>query len=333
MSFDVFGMCNALHDIQAEVTDSVLRELEVEMGAMILMDHERQRSIVPRVYDSIVNTEPGGSGANTMIGLAMLGGRACYTSHVGDDEHGELYRTGLAAKGVKPNLGIESGNTGICLVLITPDAQRTLLTYLGRSQDLQVSDVNAEDLRSSKYIYITGYLWDTENQKEAVLFAMREANAAGVKVALSLSDPFCVHRHKDDFRRLIKEHVDLLFGNYAEAQALTDTADPYDAARELAKYADVAAVTLDDKGSLIQQGDRLWEIPAYPATAVDTTGAGDIYAAGLLYGLTQGLPLDVTGRIASYCAAKVVAQLGPRLDSIDLSAIEKLKGGAALNQV
>ncbi len=332
MKFDVFGMCNALHDIQAEVADSVLLELGLEKGSMNLIEHEQQRAIVPRVYDSIVNTEPGGSGANTMIGLAMLGGRACFTSHVGEDEHGELYRSGLAAKGVKPNLGTEPGDTGICLVLITPDAHRTMLTYLGRARDLVVQDVNVEDLCSSQYIYITGYLWDTPNQKEAVLHAMREANTAGVKVALSLSDPFCVNRHKEDFKQIIREHTDLVFGNYAEAQALTDTDNPYDAAHELATSCEVAAVTMDDKGSLIQHRDQRFEIPAYPVTAVDTTGAGDMYAAGLLYGLTQGLPLDVTGRIASYCAAKVVAQLGPRLDSIDLSAIEKLKSGASLTE-
>ena len=299
MQFDVFGSCNALFDIQAEVEDSVLDDLGIEKGSMVLIDHERQRAIVPRIYDSIVNTEPGGSGANTMIGLAQLGGKACYTSHVGEDEHGELYRSGLAAKGVKPNLGSEPGNTGICLVLITPDAQRTMLTYLGRARDLVKSDINVDDLRNSKYIYITGYLWDTENQKEAVLYAMREANAAGVKVALSLSDPFCVSRHKEDFKRIISDHVSLLFGNYAEAQELTDTDNPRDAVRELARHCDVAVVTLDDKGSLIQQGDQLIEIPVYKVTPVDTTGAGDMYAAGLLYGLTQGLSLEITGRIAA----------------------------------
>ena len=331
--FDVFGSCNALFDIQAEVDDSVLSDLGIEKGSMNLIDHDQQRSIVPLVYDSIVNTEPGGSGANTMIGLALLGGKACFTSHVGEDEHGGLYRSGLLQRGVKPNLGSEPGNTGICLVLITPDAQRTMLTYLGRSRDLVKEDFHVEDLRSSRYLYVTGYLWDTENQKEAVLYAMREANAAGVKVALSLSDPFCVSRHKEDFRRIISDHVSLLFGNYTEAQELTDTANPRDAVSELARHCDVAVVTMDDKGSLIQQGDRLIEIPVYPVDPVDTTGAGDMYAAGLLYGLTQGLPLEITGRIASYCAAQVVAQLGPRLDALDPAKIAKLRAGAELADV
>jgi sugar/nucleoside kinase (ribokinase family) len=260
-----------------------------------------------------------------MIGVALLGGTACYTSRVGDDEHGALYRQGLSDKGVKPNLGVGAGQTGISLILITPDAERTMCTYLGRSRDLRVEDVHVEDLRASRYLYITGYLWDTENQKEAVLYAMKEANRAGVKVAFSLSDPFCVARHKEDFKRILKEHVDLVFGNEEEAMALTDTDAPKEAVRALAAYSDVAVVTAGKEGSYIEEGDTLHEIPAYTVEAVDTTGAGDMYAAGLLYGLTQGLPLDITGRIAAYCAAQVVAKLGPRLDAIDDSHITQIR--------
>jgi sugar/nucleoside kinase (ribokinase family) len=328
MGFDVFGMCNALYDLQAEVGDAVLGELGLQKGGMFLLDREEQRRIVPRVYTDIVNSEAGGSGANTMFGVALLGGRACYTSRVGDDEHAERYRDGLSARGVKPNLGAGPGATGVSLILVTPDAQRTMCTYLGCSRELQPADVNLEDLRASRYLYVTGYLWDTENQKEAVLHAMRAANSAGVRVALSLSDPFCVDRHKADFLRIIREHVDLLFGNYQEAQALTDTETPRQAVRALARHSDLAVVTLDEKGSLIQHGDRLYEIPPYPVTAVDTTGAGDMYAAGLLYGLTQGLSLEVTGRIASYAAAQVVAKLGPRLESIGQEALARLRAGA-----
>jgi sugar/nucleoside kinase (ribokinase family) len=328
MTYDVFGMCNALYDIQAEVHDDLLGELKdfgVEKGGMFLIDEQQQREIVGRVYTSLVNAEPGGSGANTMIGLAQLGGTGCYTSRVGRDEHGQLYRDKLAERGIKPNLGVGEGETGICVVLVSPDAQRTMCTYLGLSRDLRPDDVNLDDLRQSKYIYVTGYLWDTDNQKETVLLAMREANRAGVKVALSLSDPFCVNRHKEDFRRILRDHTDVLFGNYHEAQALTDTDNPYDAVRALAEHCDVAVVTMDDKGSLIQAGSTLHEIPVYPVTAIDTTGAGDMYAAGLLYGLTRGLSLDETGRIASYAAAQVVAKLGPRLESIDREAVAALR--------
>jgi sugar/nucleoside kinase (ribokinase family) len=327
MRYDVFGMCNALFDIQAEVKDETLRDLGLTKGTMSLISEDEQRQIVPRIYTHIVNTEAGGSGANTMIGIALLGGRTCYTSRVGNDEHGTIYRDGLAAQNVQPNVGMVDGTTGISLILVTPDAERTMCTFLGLSRHLSRDDVNVEDLQNSKYLYVTGYLWDTDNQKEAVLFAMQEANKAGVKVALSLSDPFCVHRHKDDFLRLLKDHVDTIFANGQEAQALTDTDDPYDAAKVLTQSADIVAITMDEKGSLLRQGGSEYEIPVYPVQAVDTTGAGDMYAAGLLYGLSQGLSLDASGHIASYAAAQVVAKLGPRLEAIDQTKIEQLKNG------
>jgi sugar/nucleoside kinase (ribokinase family) len=154
---------------------------------------------------------------------------------------------------------------------------------------------------------------------------MHEARKAGVKVALSLSDPFCVHRHKDDFRQIIRDHVDLLFGNHEEAQALTETETAEEAIRAMTPYCDLAAVTLSAEGALLRQGDTLYRIPGFPVAAVDTTGAGDMFAAGLLYGLTQGLPLETTGRLASYVAAQVVAKLGPRLEAVDREAIARLR--------
>jgi sugar/nucleoside kinase (ribokinase family) len=324
--FDVFGMCNALFDIQAEVDEATLTELSLGKGGMMLLSHDEQRAIVPRVYDQIVNTEPGGSGANTMIGIALLGGRTCYTSRVGNDEHGREYRSGLEAKGVKPNMGSGDGETGISLILITPDAQRTMCTYLGMSQELRPDDLNLDDLRDSKYLYITGYLWDTDTQKETVLLAMQEAKKAGVKVAFSLSDPFCVGRHKADFTELLRSHVDVVFANREEAQGMTDTEDVVTAAQQLAQMSGaIAVVTKDKSGSLIVDGETVHEIPAFPVQAVDTTGAGDMYAAGVLYGLTQDLPLPVAGRIGAYTAGKVVAKLGPRLDSIPTDAIQVLR--------
>lgn len=331
--YDVFGMCNPLFDIQAEVSEPLLQRIGFDKGGMFLLEHQQQREIVPMVYDHIVNTEAGGSGANTMIGVAMLGGRAVYTGHIGNDEHGRLYRAGLEKLGVKANLGVGQGDSGVCLVLITPDAQRTMLTYLGLCRELGRDDVVEADIADSKYLYVTAYLWDTETQKQAVTKAMEKASKAGVKVALSLSDPFCVDRHKADFLRLIREHVSVLFGNQQEAMALTDTDTARDAVDRLSEYCDVAVVTMDSNGSLIQAGKQLHEIPAYKVVPVDTTGAGDMYAAGLLYGLSQGLSLPVTGRIASYVAAKVVSKLGPRLESLDQAAIDLIKSGASLDDV
>lgn len=333
MPFDVFGMCNALYDIQAEVPDRVLNELGLDKGAMHLIEEEQQRRIVPRVYTHIVHSESGGSGANTMFGVALLGGTACFTSRVGDDEHAELYRAGLSGRGVKPNLGSAAGETGISLIFVTPDAQRTMCTFLGQARSLQPEDLNLDDLRASRYLYVTGYLWDTDNQKEAVLLAMREANRAGVRVAFSLSDPFCVHRHRADFVALIRDHVDLIIGNQEEVLALTGDPCPDSALETLSRYSTVAAVTLDEQGSLLKQGDRVVRTPAYTVEAVDTTGAGDMYAAGLLYGLTRDLSLEVTGRIASYAAAQVVARLGPRLEHLDSGVVEALENGATLEDV
>lgn len=328
--YDIFGMCNALYDLQAEVEEPMLRELSLEKGGMFLLSREEQRAIVPRVYTGVVNTEAGGSGANTAIGVALLGGTACFTSRVGRDDHGRLYRDGLTRAGVKPNLGIGEGDTGVSLILVTPDAQRTMCTYLGLSQDLRPEDVDEEDIRASRYLYVTGYLWDTDTQKSAVTHAMQIARDAGVPIAFSLSDAFCVARHRADFLDLLSTFVDVVFANGDEAMALTDTSDVSEATLELSRRlkpdgARIAAVTRDKSGSLLQHGETRHEIPSYPVEAVDTTGAGDMYAAGLLYGLTHGLTLPASGRIASYAAAQVVAQLGPRLDSIDAEAIRVLQ--------
>lgn len=317
MSYDVFGMCNPLYDIQAEIPDTLLQEVGFQKGSMSLIDAAQQKALISKIHTHIVNAEAGGSGANTMIGVSMLGGKACYAGKIGDDEHGVLYMDGLRKKNVTVSTASGSGTTGISVILVTPDAERTMCTFLGISRELHPDDVDLDALRACKYLYVTGYLWDTDTQKAAVLHAMQNARKAGVKVALSLSDPFCVHRHKADFLQIIREHVDLLFGNYEEAQALTDTDNPHDAIRAMAPYCDLAAVTMDARGSLLREGDTLLEIPACTIQPVDTTGAGDMYAAGLLYGLTHDWPLERTGRLASYAAAQVVAKLGPRLDTLN----------------
>lgn len=266
-----------------------------------------------------------------MIGLAQLGATACYTSRVGADEHGRRYRDGLASLGVKPNLGTPSpsdGDTGISLILVTPDAERTMCTFLGIAQQLRPEDVNLEDLRSSRYLYVTGYLWDTPEQKEAVRLAMREARNAGVRVAFSLSDPFCVGRHKDDFLQILQSGVDVVFSNEEEAVGITDLPDAEAAARRLADLCGgIAVVTRNRDGSLICDGRDLHIIPVFKVEAVDTTGAGDMYAAGVLYGLSRSLPLPIAGRIGAYTAAQVVSQMGPRLASIDRSAIGVIESG------
>ncbi len=319
-TFDVFGMCNPLYDIQAAVPEELLSDLELAKGGMMLVDEEQQKKIVPVIYAHIVLTAAGGSGANTMTGIAQLGGKACYAGRIGNDEHATLYEEGLTGKGVHSSLGRGEGTTGICLVLVTPDTQRTMCTFLGCSRELSRKDIRVDLLKASRYLYVTAYLWDTPGQKDAVEFAMSTAKASGVKVSVSLSDPFCVNRHKGELLDLVRKNVDVIIGNRAEAQALTDTGSAEDAARVLAENCDVAVVTMDSSGSLICAGDTITRIPAVPATPVDTTGAGDMYAAGFLYGLTQGFGLDKSGNIASFVASKTVSQFGPRLESVDLQS-------------
>lgn len=324
MAYHVFGMCNPLYDIQAEISDGLLSDLGYQKGGMFLIDGEQQNALISHIHTHIVNAAPGGSGANTMIGVAMLGGQACYAGKLGNDEHGSLYQEGLSRQQVRVSTAAGQGTTGISVILVTPDAERTMCTFLGICRELEPADVDVAAIRQSQYLYVTGYLWDTDTQKAAVLHAMQTAREAGVKVALSLSDPFCVQRHKADFLRIIQEHVDLVFGNYEEAQALTETKTPQEAIRALAPCCDLAAVTMGAQGSLLRSRDRLIEIPPYTIEPVDTTGAGDLYAAGLLYGLTEGLPLEKTGRLASYVASQVVGKLGPRLDTLDRTAVARL---------
>lgn len=321
MSYDVFCMCNPLYDIQAEVSDEILAESGFAKGGMFLIDLDQQEALVGHVTPFIVNAASGGSGANTATGIAMLGGKACYAGKIGDDTHGTLYTEKLVEKNVAVSVGQGAGTTGICVVLVTPDAERTLCTFLGICRDLGPEDVAVEAIRSSKFIYVTGYLWDTDTQKEAVLHAMRTAKDAGVKVSLSLSDPFCVNRHKADFLQIAHDFVDLLIGNEEEMMSLTDTDNPHDAIMATATLSAMAVVTMGARGALLRQGDEVIEIPAYKVHPVDTTGAGDMYAAGILYGLTHNLPLEKTGKLAAYLAAQVVAHLGPRLDTLDEETI------------
>lgn len=321
MVLDVFAMCNALHDLQATVDQATLAQLGLTSGSMTLIDDEAHGRILPVVSNRIVNSEAGGSGANTAMGVALLGGTAAYTSRVGRDDLGAAYWASLQSHGVRAILGEGDGPTGTCIVLITPDAQRTMCTYLGQSRELQPGDVDLEALRAARFLYVTGYLWDTDNQKETVLLAMREAHAAGVKIALSLSDMFCVDRNKAEFTELIEKYVDVVFANAAEAQALTGCAGAEESAQELATSCELAVVTMDRHGSLLVAEDDFEQVPAVTVTAIDTTGAGDMYAAGVLYGLTHGMDLARTGRLAAAAAAQVVAKMGPRLESVDLTGL------------
>ena len=271
----------------------------------------------------------GGSAANTIAGLASLGGRGGYIGKVRDDQLGGVFRHDIRSTGVTfvtPPLTSGPG-TARCLIFITPDAQRTMQTYLGACVELGPDDVTPDLIENAQVTYLEGYLWDKEPAKEAFRKAVRIAHAAGRKVALTLSDPFCVDRHRAEFRELADKHVDILFANAAEIESLYQVAT-FDEAVVKAKgrHGVATVLTRSEHGSLIVADGAVHAIPAEPANVVDTTGAGDLYAAGFLYGYTQGRDHATSGRIASIAAAEVISHLGAR-PQVPLARLVKAKLG------
>jgi len=312
--FDVYGVCNPLVDLLSHVPDSFLKKLGIQKNIMHLVTLEQQQEILLALTEEKISLEvaAGGSGANSMIGISQLGGRSAFSGKIGRDEHGKLYREKLEALGVCDCLAEGEGATGSSLILVSEDGARTMNTFLGMSQELMNPDIDPDVIQSSKYLYLTGYLWDTESQKKAVLNALDEAKKREVKVALSLSDPFCVTRHKEDFINLLKGYASMVFCNQEEAFTLLDTEITQQAAETLSDWTETVALTIGAYGALISHRGETCYIDPLPVRVEDTTGAGDAFAAGFLYGMTHDLsPLD-SGRIGATLAAAVIGQTGPR---------------------
>src|SRR5438270_11933184 len=254
----------------------------------------------------------GGSAANTIAGVASLGGRAGYIGKVRDDQLGEVFRHDISAAGVhfETAPATDGPATGRCLIAVTPDAQRTMQTFLGASVDLTPDDVPEDLVASAQITYLEGYLWDRPQAKAAFLRAAEMAHAAGRKIALTLSDPLCVERHRPEFVDLVERHVDVLFANEHEAMALYETERFDDALARLRPHCDVVALTRSEQGSVVASVGEVQLIAPEPVAVVDSTGAGDLYAAGFLYGLTHGLDLATCGGVASICAAEVISHYG-----------------------
>lgn len=315
-TFDVVGIGNAIVDVLAHADDGFLRDNELAKGAMTLIDAARAQSLYQRMGTGIEVS--GGSAANTMAGLAALGGRAAFIGKVRNDQLGGIFRHDIRATGVHFDSApaVEGEPTARCLIFVTPDAQRTMQTFLGVSVDLGPDDVDEDLIGDAAVTYLEGYLWDRPRAKEAFQRAARIAHRARRKVALTLSDPFCVDRHRADFRKLIDGHVDVLFANEAEIKSLYQT-DTFDAAlQQVRNHCEVAALTRSEKGAVIVAGEELHVIDAEPITrVVDTTGAGDLYAAGFLFGYTRGISLDLCGRIGAIAAAEIISHFGARPES------------------
>jgi sugar/nucleoside kinase (ribokinase family) len=313
MSFDVFGVGNSLVDIQARVDDPFLDLTGFQKGIMTLVDESAQRRVLELLNGRPTNRCAGGSAANTVMGVVDFGGRAAYAGKTGRDEIGEFFLTDMRERGVSIEVPSSAGQSGTCVVLITEDAQRTMLTHLGVSATLGPDDIREADVRQAKYVYIEGYLFTNEAPRAAALRAIELAKKNHVKVAFTVSDPFLIGLFRDRFWQLLEEDVDLLFCNQEEARALTGHDDPIECARVIHRHCENVALTLGKNGSLLMHQGEVIPIEGVPTVAIDTTGAGDMYAAGVLYGITNGLTWRQAGHLASHAAARIVSQLGARL--------------------
>ncbi|MCZ6874864.1 MAG: adenosine kinase [bacterium] len=314
MTYDVLGVGNALVDIQAKVTDEVLKTLGFSKGMMTLVDEPTQHNVLRSVDGQPLNRCAGGSAANTIMGVADFGGTAAYVGKVGHDTLGDFCLADMRQLGVTIEVPpSDTGQTGTCVVLITEDAQRTLITHLGVSSMLGPNDIQEDEIRQAAYVYIEGYLFTGDGPKAAALKAIDLAKKNDVKVALTVSDPFLIDLCRDEFWQLIKGPVDLLFCNLQEGRSLTGKTDPIECVQAIHQHADNVALTLGANGSIIMHEGQALPIEGVQTPAIDTTGAGDMYAAGVLYGITNGLSWQKAGHLGSHAAARIVAQLGARL--------------------
>ncbi|MCP5366759.1 MAG: adenosine kinase [Hyphomicrobiales bacterium] len=313
--FDVVGIGNAIVDVLGHASDSFLDVNDLTKGAMTLIDADAAERIYSRMGPAVECS--GGSAANTIAGLASLGGRGAFVGKVRDDQLGAVFGHDIRALGVhfETPAATDGPATARCLVFVTPDAQRTLQTYLGACVNLGPDDIDEDLVAAAKVTYLEGYLWDPPQAKEAFRKAARVAEQAGRQVALSLSDPFCVDRHRGDFLELVENHVDILFANEDEVMSLYQVAD-FDAALQRVRgHCQIAALTRSEKGAVIVAGDEVHVLDAEPVEkVVDTTGAGDSYAAGFLWGLTQGMDLATCGRLGGVVAAEIIGHMGARPD-------------------
>jgi sugar/nucleoside kinase (ribokinase family) len=325
---DIYGIGNPLIDIVARVSDEDLLSLGLDRGIMRLIDEEERAKIVAFLESKEKSYSCGGSCPNTMIALASFGVHTCIAGKVGNDEYAQIYRDQVAQLPIESRLKTGRGPTGSSIILVTPDSERTMNTYLGVNRQFGPEDVDEGLAADCRYFYFTGYMWDTELQKEAILKAIEIAEKNGRVVVFDVADPFAVNRNRQEFLDLVRNHVSITFANREEAHLLFDTTDTAESARELSRLCDIAVVKNGARGSYIMRGDSLIDVPACDAEPVDTTGAGDMYAAGFLYGLTQELSLRDSGLCASYVASRIIVQHGAQFSSAEREAVaETIKNG------
>ncbi|VUD40345.1 Bifunctional ribokinase/ribose-5-phosphate isomerase A [Thalassocella blandensis] len=315
--FDIYGIGAALVDTEIEVSDADLEALNIDKGVMTLVDEQRQQEIIDTLSHHLVASKKasGGSAANSIIAAAYFGAKTFYSCRVANDDNGDFYLSDLAAADVSVHTdnGSKSGITGKCLVMITPDAERTMNTFLGISETISEEDIDIHALKASEFAYIEGYLATSATGKPAAIKLRELAQQHQVKTALSLSDPAIVQFFRDSLLEMIGDKVEILFCNEHEAINFTQ-AENFDEAKEkLKQYGDTFAITLGAKGALLFDGKEYINIAPHSVKAIDTNGAGDMFAGAFLYALSQGKSYEEAGNLASKAASVVVSQFGPRL--------------------
>ncbi len=321
--FDVTAIGNAIVDVIAQADDALLAAHKLPKGAMNLIDAEMAEQLYSVMGPG--KEASGGSAGNTIAGIAMLGGKTAYIGKVADDQLGRIFTHDIRAAGVTYDTRPLTGGlpTARSLIFVTPDAQRTMQTFLGACTQLGPEDINLDHVKASRVVYMEGYLWDLPRAKQAMLDAAMKAKESGVKVSLTLSDAFCVARFRDEFLDLAEKYVDILFANESEILSLYQTEDFDEALQQVRKHCEIAALTRSEKGSVVVNGDEVHVIDAVKGVkVVDTTGAGDAYAAGFLYAYTQGADLKTAGKLGGAMAAQVISQYGPRSEKAEISKLK-----------
>lgn len=311
--YDVYGIGNAVIDIEFQVTNEFLERLGLRKGVTTLVAPEVQQELLMHLTEYEPHIEAGGSVANTLAGIALLGGTALFKGKVGKDSNGDLYEARMITAGVDVDLNQVNGSTGTALVLVTQDGQRTIQVSLDDSVMLQPGDLSRDQISRSKYLYVEGYMSANPASARLAEEAMAVAQDLGIPVALTYSDPTIVEAFHHWFKKTTRNLVNMIFCNESEGMVYSQTSSPAAALKEMAKYCQLIFMTCGKDGSLIYDNGELIEIGSHPIQVVDTTGAGDMYAAGILYGLTHDLGVRKAGLIASYASAQVVSKFGPRL--------------------
>lgn len=328
---DVYGIGNALVDMEFRVSDEFFHHFNIEKGLMTLVDEKRQEELLNYLKNKNnreVKRQCGGSAANSMIAISQFGGTSFYSCKVASDDAGKFYLGDLQENNVKTNSDfekLEDGTTGKCMVLITEDAERTMNTYLGVSTELSKKEVSPLDIKNSKWVYVEGYLVASETAQEASLYALDVATESGVKKAFTFSDPNMIRYFRDNVNAITKKGLDLIFCNRAEALEFCETNDLELAMEKLKKISKNYVLTKGPEGAVIWDGNNYIEIESHKVEAIDTNGAGDMFAGAFLYGITNGFSMEKAGRLASLASSKVVSQYGPRLTySLINEVLEKI---------